>query len=332
MTMHLALVSAVALGGLVAPWSMRGASPPHVWWHRSPPASLSASEARPPSKARQPSKARRQSKPSKARQPLQLEDPAEEAAVDARQSPEALQHALSTARTLLEGLPERSLASDYTPVLRAFSDAGSPEECLGVLRRMRRLGLRPTLECYAFVVSALQTAGREREAATWMRRIVQPELSHSVLRRSVANGELVGREAYNRVLAAYAAAGRPAEAIDTMKQMVSQGGVTPDIVSFNCLIQSHATAGDPDRARAWLERAAQWGVSPDVITYTTVIAGFARAGRPDRAKEVLEQMMRMHAWHACMHGMHTCIHAYMHTCIHACMHTHRSSSRWCARA
>jgi hypothetical protein len=30
-----------------------------------------------------------------------------------------------------------------------------------------------------------------------------------------------------------------------MRQMVRKGGVTPDIVSFNCLIAAHAAAGEP---------------------------------------------------------------------------------------
>lgn len=156
---------------------------------------------------------------------------------------------------------------------------------------MRRSGVRPTLECYALVVSALQLAGRGQEASRWMRRVVQPEISDTVLRRKVSDGGLVDRLAYNRLLALYAAAGRPADAIETMRQMVRTGGVTPDIVSFNCLIGAHASAGDPERAYAWLSRAAQWGVTPDVITYTTVISGYARQGLPERARSVLELMI-----------------------------------------
>ena len=69
-----------------------------------------------------------------------------------------------------------------------------------------------------------------------------------LLQRAAKEGEVVRRERYSRVLASYAAAGRPEEAVATMKQMVSQGGVTPDIISFNCLIGAHASAGNPDRA------------------------------------------------------------------------------------
>ena len=148
---------------------------------------------------------------------------------------EARQQAISRGRAALELLPAKGgLPSDYVQALRAFAEGGAPDLCIGILRRMGQDGLTPSLESYAFVVSALQAAGRGREASRWMRRIVQPEISSALINRKVAEGRLVDREAYNRVLASYSAAGRPAEAISTMRQMVSQGGVTPDIVSFNC--------------------------------------------------------------------------------------------------
>ena len=169
--------------------------------------------------------------------------------------PEAQLQALQRARMLLDALPDSGNSeASYTTVLRAFSEAAMPEECTALLRRMRReTRSRPSRECYGFVVSALQAAGRPREAARWLRRVVQPEVSHSLVNRAVSDGEVVTRERYNRVLASYAAAGRPAEAAATMKQMASAGGVTPDVASFNCLIGAHAAAGDPDKARARLE-------------------------------------------------------------------------------
>ena len=203
-------------------------------------------------------------------------------------------HATERARAMLEALPKSGQAAphEYSQILEAFAEAGSPEACLDLLRRMRRADIRPTLQCYAYVVSALHKAGRSRDAARWMRRVVQPEVSHRLLSREEAEGEVVGRVQYNKVLASYAAAGRPLEAMATMRQMVSQGGVTPDIFSFNCLISAHAAAGEPERAFSWLTRAAQWGVTPDVVSYTTAISGYARALRPEQAQGAFEAMVR----------------------------------------
>ena len=101
--------------------------------------------------------------------------------------PEAQLQALQRARMLLDALPDSGNSqASYTTVLRAFSEAAMPEECTALLRRMRReTRSRPSLECYGFVVSALQAAGRPREAARWLRRVVQPEVSHSLVNRAV---------------------------------------------------------------------------------------------------------------------------------------------------
>ena len=40
------------------------------------------------------------------------------------------------------------------------------------------------------LVSALQAAGRPREAARWLRRVVQPEVSHSLLQRAASSRRL----------------------------------------------------------------------------------------------------------------------------------------------
>jgi pentatricopeptide repeat protein len=143
----------------------------------------------------------------------------------------AVQMAMARARSKLEALEANGLNSvSCADTLSALAEAGDPEGCLSLLRHMRRANVQPTLECYGFVVSALQAAGRTREATKWLGRVVQPEVSEALLNRAVKEGEVVTRERYNRVLASYAAAGRPSEAVTTMKQMVHVGGVTPDII------------------------------------------------------------------------------------------------------
>ena len=174
--------------------------------------------------------------------------------------------------------------------IKALAEAGNVDQCLKLLRGMRRTGCAPTLESYGHVVTAFSRAGRPRDADRWMRRVVQPELGKRVLERSAAAPKL---EDFNRVLSAYAAAGQPREAMETMRSMVRDGGVTPDLVSFNCLIAAYTAAGAPHRGLGWLQRVEQWaqqGIVPDVVSYTTVMAGFARTAEPERAVEVLRMM------------------------------------------
>ena len=120
---------------------------------------------------------------------------------------------------------------------------------------MRRANVAPSLECYAHVVAALSAAGRPAAAARWLRRVVQPEISQLVVQRkdekaaAGGGGKSASLEEHNRVLSAYAAAGRPAEAQEAMRA-IAEAGLTPDRVSFNCLIAAHAAACAQVRAAA----------------------------------------------------------------------------------
>jgi len=276
----------------------------------------------------------------------------------------ALEHARHVAREL-SALSDSDLSrAECERVIRVHAEAGLVEECLSWLRRMRRVGHQPSLESYGLVVAALTAAGRRREAARWLRRVVQPEVSQLLAQRSSASTGVAPTLAqYNEAMIAYGAAGQPVRVKEILRQMVNagrhmpagqgggggsegwsgldadelvtpgpdarrggsahtsrpksrigasgggaglrvqssnlrplgprpsrEGGVAPDVVSFNSLIAAFARSGSPDRARAWIGRMRSWGIAPDVCSYTTVIAGFARAGEPDRAREVMSEL------------------------------------------
>lgn len=216
-------------------------------------------------------------------------------------APSAAEHAqvlladLIAVEELSGAAPDTEL---FERAIRAHAEAGLVEECLSLLRRMRRARKTPSLESYALVVSALSAAGRPREAARWLRRVVEPSVSQLLLRRSKAPPR---RSEYNRAMAAYGAAGLPHEVMETLRTMVGEGEHRPDLRSFNALIAAHANAGElgprrrllqdqtsrsllgrsvgqPDRAAAWIHRMRGWGIEPDACSYTSAIAGFARAG------------------------------------------------------
>mmetsp|Transcript_40585 Transcript_40585/g.127977 ORF Transcript_40585/g.127977 Transcript_40585/m.127977 type:complete len:720 (+) Transcript_40585:12-2171(+) len=205
-------------------------------------------------------------------------------------APSAAEHAqvlladLIAIEELSGAAPDKEL---FERAIRAHAEAGLVEECLSLLRRMRRARKTPSLESYALVVSALSAAGRPREAARWLRRVVEPSVSQLLLRRSKAPPR---RSEYNRAMAAYGAAGLPHEVMETLRMMVGEGEHRPDLRSFNALIAAHANAGQPDRAAAWIHRMRGWGIEPDACSYTSAIAGFARAGEPERAATLMAEM------------------------------------------
>jgi len=237
----------------------------------------------------------------------------------------ALDHAQIVVRELGALRDDQLSKEDFERVIRAHADAGLVEGCLAWLRRMRRARKPPPLACYALVVAALTAAGRRREAARWLRRVVQPEVTQLLLQRSSASaGDRPSLAQFNQAMIAYGAAGQPKEAMEVMRRMVGErgkggggskaegakravvggstairgsgagragrGGVSPNVISFNSLIAAHANGGAPERAHAWIDRMRGWGIEPDSCSFTTAIAGFAKAGQPDRARSVMEEM------------------------------------------
>ena len=178
--------------------------------------------------------------------------------------------------------------NQYTAVIKAAADAGLVDDCKAWIKSQRDHGQTPSLEAYAAVVAALTAAARRREAETWFRRVVQPEVSTALIQQS---REPTSRAQYNRVMAAYAAAGRHDQIVTLMQTMVRKGAIQPDVVSFNSLIAAHANAGEPQRARSWLARMTKWGVTPDVVSYTSAISGFAKAREPSVASSLFDEML-----------------------------------------
>merc|ERR1712012_1112752 len=70
------------------------------------------------------------------------------------------------------------------------------------------------------------------------------------------------------------------------------GGVAPDVVSYNSVINACAKAGKADRAERWLAKAIEGGVAPNVVSYTAVIDACAKAGKAERAEHWLAQARR----------------------------------------
>ena len=147
---------------------------------------------------------------------------------------------------------------------------------------MRRSSAQPGVEWYSLIVAALTRAGRQQEAERWMRRVVQPKLSQLTLQRAQAGGAKLNLSHYNRVLAAYVVVRWPHKTVTLIRRMV-QDGLHPSIVSFNCLIAAHASAGSPFDGLTWLQRAAKWASDPTSSPTRRYHALMSRAFLPSLA-------------------------------------------------
>ncbi|KAJ7973107.1 Pentatricopeptide repeat [Quillaja saponaria] len=81
----------------------------------------------------------------------------------------------------------------------------------------------------------------------------------------------------------------PEEAEGFFKEMTDMG-VKPDVVSYNCLIDVYCKGREIDKAHKIVDRMQDEDISPDVITYTSIIGGLGLIGQPDKARDILKEM------------------------------------------
>ncbi|KAJ4842160.1 hypothetical protein Tsubulata_037397 [Turnera subulata] len=84
--------------------------------------------------------------------------------------------------------------------------------------------------------------------------------------------------------------GKSSEYVESLFEEMKELGVTPNVVSYNCLIGLYCKRREMDKARNVVDRMRKEGVFPDVITYTNIIVGLGLAGEPDKSRDVLKEM------------------------------------------
>merc|ERR1719359_252468 len=71
---------------------------------------------------------------------------------------------------------------------------------------------------------------------------------------------------------------------------MERSGVTPNVVTFNSVINACAQCGDVDRAESWFRRMLAKEVTPSVETFNSLINACAKAGDALRAEEWFEEI------------------------------------------
>ncbi|TKY52431.1 putative pentatricopeptide repeat-containing protein [Spatholobus suberectus] len=81
----------------------------------------------------------------------------------------------------------------------------------------------------------------------------------------------------------------PEDAEGFFKEM-REMGVTPDVVTYNSLVDVYCKGREIGKAYKVLDEMRDRDFSPDVITYTCIIGGLGLIGQPDKARGVLKEM------------------------------------------
>ena len=83
---------------------------------------------------------------------------------------------------------------------------------------------------------------------------------------------------------------KSAEEAEGFFDEMSEMGIEPDVVSYNCLIDVYSKGREIEKAYKVLEKMREKEISPDVISYTSLIGGLGLVGQPDKARDVLKEM------------------------------------------
>ena len=80
-------------------------------------------------------------------------------------------------------------------------------------------------------------------------------------------------------------------ALDVYQQMLNEG-CSPNLVTFNTLIDVYGKTGAWEEAIAVLDEIEQLGLEPEARTYNTVIIACNQSSRAAEALQVYERMLR----------------------------------------
>ncbi|KAJ3681323.1 hypothetical protein LUZ60_015812 [Juncus effusus] len=74
---------------------------------------------------------------------------------------------------------------------------------------------------------------------------------------------------------------------------MSELKITPDLVTYNCLIDVYCKNRELDKAHKVFDKMRENEIYPDVISYTSLIGGLGLIGQPDKARNILKEMKEL---------------------------------------
>ena len=67
-------------------------------------------------------------------------------------------------------------------------------------------------------------------------------------------------------------------------------GITPDVISYSCVIHAFGRTGKPSAAAAWFCKMEDAGLVPDIGAYNALIDAFNVGNQPEKAEAWLDRL------------------------------------------
>ncbi|KAG0473386.1 hypothetical protein HPP92_014739 [Vanilla planifolia] len=172
---------------------------------------------------------------------------------------------------------DRSLITTRTVhvVLGRIAKVCSVRQTVESFRKFRRLAHELNTDCFN---ALLRTLCQEKSMSD--ARNVYHSLKHE-FRPNL--------QSFNILLAGW----KSTEEAEGFFNEMTELGVKPDLVSYNCLVEVYCKNREMVKAYKVLDEMRKKELSPDVFTYTSIIGGLGLVGQPDKARDVLKDMREL---------------------------------------
>jgi pentatricopeptide repeat protein len=204
-------------------------------------------------------------------------------------------HAPTRAEAILRHLQSRDdLAPNvvtYTSVIGAYAMQGKSAKAQALLKEMIEEGIAPNTNTFNAVLLSLSQPDQALDVLQSMTRLADAhpwDCCPDVV-------------SYTTVLQKYAQKGDAVGAKRVWTHLIENDEVSPDIMAYNSMLNSHSKAGIPEQAQTLLEQMVQQYVdqsdeehpSPQTASFNTVLSAWAKAGNTEKAEELFQWMQEI---------------------------------------
>lgn len=163
----------------------------------------------------------------------------------------------------------------YNTVIKACANAFQVGRAMEVYQEMVRRGVRPSVTTFNSLITAASDSssyGALLEIGQWLRR------ADSDVRSNCMNAYVSG----------LVKVGHWDEALVCFQEMLEPGsGVRPTASTFNTVMTGYMKAGQCEKVRGVFDEMLRTGLSPSIVTYNCLLASFANLGAWREALDVM---------------------------------------------
>jgi pentatricopeptide repeat protein len=169
----------------------------------------------------------------------------------------------------------------YSTLMKGYMKVGRLDDVVWTIRAMKQEPdpvSHPDHVTYTTVITALVNAGSMEQA-------------HEVFDEMTRANIPANRFTYNVLIKGYCKKFQLDMAKELMHEMESRIGLSPDVVTYNILINGCLCIDDSAGALSYYNEMREKGIAPSKVSYTTLMKAFAFAGQPKLAHKVFDEMV-----------------------------------------